>query len=327
MRTNMEDKQQEPRQVKRHLRWGRVILLLLVLAVVLTSVFWATVWAYENIYKAPKVKPVGANEKITSDARLNSRINVLLLGIDDGDSDAAADEPKRTDAILVASFDPVHNEVALLSIPRDTQVVLPGHSSFDKVNAAYAYGGVMMAQQTIANLLRIPVHYYVLLNWQGFIDVIDIIGGIEYYVEDDMNYEDPYAGLEIHIKQGYQHLDGKKAGQYIRFRNDELGDIGRVQRQQRFLKALASELFSIGNVVKVPSLINSIEQHVETDMDFLTMVKTANSFKVFGGDKLKAQMLYGEFQTISGISYWVTDKRQTEQTLKELNIPYKKTKG
>ena len=94
----MEDKQQEPRQVKRHLRWGRVILLLLVLAVVLTSVFWATVWAYENIYKAPKVKPVGANEKITSDARLNSRINVLLLGIDDGDSDAAADEPKRTDA-------------------------------------------------------------------------------------------------------------------------------------------------------------------------------------------------------------------------------------
>src|SRR5574344_2872836 len=292
---NREDNQQEPRQVKRHLRWGRVILLLLVLAVVLTSVFWATVWAYENIYKAPKVKPVGANQKITSDARLNSRINVLLLGIDDGDSDAAADEPKRTDAILVASFDPVHNEVALLSIPRDTKVVLPGHSSFDKVNAAYAYGGVMMAKQTIANLLRIPIHYYVLVNWQGFIKVVDLLGGVDLYVEKDMKYDDPYANLHIDIKQGYQHLDGQRSGEYVRFRHDELGDIGRVQRQQRFLKALSSEFFTVGNIIKLPALVNTISKYVDTDMDALTMIRAANSFKLFGGERMRSEMLYGNF--------------------------------
>jgi LCP family protein required for cell wall assembly len=311
--------------VRRKLRVGRLIAVVILFLGTLIGCFFLGQWLY-GLFTPPKVPVVAADEEIAIDETLNKRLNILILGIDDGDNEFA-DAPKRTDAMMLASFDPASNDVALLSLPRDTRVKIPGRPGLDKINHAYAYGGVPLAKKTVANLLQVPIHHYVLLNWQGFIDVIDIIGGIEYYVEDDMNYEDPYAGLEIHIKQGYQHLDGKKAGQYIRFRNDELGDIGRVQRQQRFLKALASELFSIGNVVKVPSLINSIEQHVETDMDFLTMVKTANSFKVFGGDKLKAQMLYGEFQTISGISYWVTDKRQTEQTLKELTIPYKKTKG
>ena len=203
---------------------------------------------------------------------------------------------------------------------------IPGNQGLDKINHAYAYGGVPLAKKTVANLLMVPIHYYVLLNWQGFIEVIDTIGGIDYYVENDMDYEDPYADLSIHIEHGFQHMDGKKAGEYIRFRNDEMGDIGRVQRQQRFLKALASEMFSIGNVVKVPTLINSVEKHLQTDMDFLTMVKAANSFKVFGGEKVRAQMLYGDFQTINGVSYWVTSQDKTEQTLKELNIPFKKTK-
>lgn len=311
--------------VRRKLRVGRLIAVVILFLGTLIGCFFLGQWLY-GLLTPPKVPVVAADEEIAIDETLNKRLNILILGIDDGDNEFA-DAPKRTDAMMLASFDPASNDVALLSLPRDTRVRITGRQGLDKINHAYAYGGVPLAKKTVANLLQVPIHHYVLLNWQGFIDVIDIIGGIEYYVENDMDYEDPYANLKIHIKQGYQHLDGKKAGQYIRFRNDELGDIGRVQRQQRFLKALASELFSIGNVVKVPSLISSIEKHVETDMDFLTMVKTANSFKVFGGDKLKAQMLYGEFQTISGISYWITDKRQTEQTLKELNIPYKKTKN
>ena len=268
---------------------------------------------------------VAADEDMTSDETLNKRLNVLILGIDDGDNEFK-DAPKRTDVMLLASFDPVKNDVAILSLPRDTRVKIPGNQGLDKINHAYAYGGVPLAKKTVANLLMVPIHYYVLLNWQGFIDVIDTIGGIDYYVENDMDYEDPYADLSIHIEHGFQHMDGKKAGEYIRFRNDEMGDIGRVQRQQRFLKALASEMFSIGNVVKVPTLINSVEKHLQTDMDFLTMVKAANSFKVFGGEKVRAQMLYGDFQTIDGVSYWVTSQDKTEQTLKELNIPFKKTK-
>lgn len=320
------DEQENERRVVigRKLRVGRLSAFVILFLGALVGCFFLGEWLY-GIFSPPKVPIVAADEDMTSDETLNKRLNVLILGIDDGDNEFK-DAPKRTDVMLLASFDPVKNDVAILSLPRDTRVKIPGNQGLDKINHAYAYGGVPLAKKTVANLLMVPIHYYVLLNWQGFIDVIDIIGGIDYYVENDMDYEDPYADLSIHIEHGFQHMDGKKAGEYIRFRNDEMGDIGRVQRQQRFLKALASEIFSIGNVVKVPTLINSVEKHLQTDMDFLTMVKAANSFKVFGGEKVRAQMLYGDFQTIDGLSYWVTSQDKTEQTLKELNIPFKKTK-
>lgn len=320
------DEQENERRVVigRKLRVGRLIAFVILFLGALVGCFFLGEWLY-GIFSPPKVPIVAADEDMTSDETLNKRLNVLILGIDDGDNEFK-DAPKRTDVMLLASFDPVKNDVAILSLPRDTRVKIPGNQGLDKINHAYAYGGVPLAKKTVANLLMVPIHYYVLLNWQGFIEVIDTIGGIDYYVENDMDYEDPYADLSIHIEHGFQHMDGKKAGEYIRFRNDEMGDIGRVQRQQRFLKALASEMFSIGNVVKVPTLINSVEKHLQTDMDFLTMVKAANSFKVFGGEKVRAQMLYGDFQTIDGVSYWVTSQDKTEQTLKELNIPFKKTK-
>lgn len=88
--------------------------------------FWGTVWIYDNFINPPKVDVVGASDKITQNEKLNKRINILLLGIDDGDSDAAPDEPKRTDAMMLASFDPGDNKVALLSLPRDTKVQIPG---------------------------------------------------------------------------------------------------------------------------------------------------------------------------------------------------------
>ena len=134
-----------------------------------------------------------------------------------------------------------------------------------------------MAKQTVANLLQVPIHYYVLVDWRAFIDVIDLIGGVDLYVEKDMYYEDPYADLVIDIKHGYQHLDGKRAGEYVRFRKDELGDIGRVQRQQKFMKAAAAQIFNIDTVTKIPALFSTVDRHVETDMNTLTMIKAANS--------------------------------------------------
>ena len=210
---------------KRRLRWGRLVFFIVLLAAVVTAGFWGAVWCYDNLIAPPKVDVVGADSKITADETLNSRINVLLLGIDDGDSEAAESEPKRTDAMMLASFDPEGNEVALVSMPRDTMVQIPGHKGYDKINAAYAYGGVMLAKQTVANLLRVPIHYYVLVDWRAFKESIDLIGGVDLYVDKDMYYEDPYADLVIDIKHGYQHLNGELAGQYVRFRKDELGDI------------------------------------------------------------------------------------------------------
>lgn len=320
-----------PHRVRKKVRWGRVVLCLVIVAALAWGIFKGTVLLYGLLHPAAQQmgqgeKPAGAKtelgQKMAGSERLNQRINVLLLGIDDGDSEAAESEPKRTDAILLLSFDPKGDQVGILSIPRDTRVVLPGHRDPSKINSAYTFGGVIMAKQTVEQLLEVPVHYYALANWQGFIDVVDQIGGVDLYVENDMHYEDPYADLVIDIKKGSQHMDGKLAGKYVRFRSDELGDIGRVQRQQKFLKAAAKQLVSVQNLTNIGSLLATLEKYVETDLDTLTMLKAANSFKLFGDSTVKSCMLYGRFDDSSGISYWAVDRESVRKSLDELGIPY-----
>lgn len=316
------DRQEPHRRKRRKLRWGRLIIVLLVLGLFVAGLFWGSVWLYDHIISPPQNNIAAADENIRKNEKLNERINVLLLGIDDGDSEAAESEPKRTDAIILLSFDPKQNQVAVLSIPRDTKVILPGHKDPDKINAAFAYGGAVMAKQKVANLLRVPIHYYCLADWRGFIDVVNLIGGVDIYVDKDMYYEDPYANLVIDIKHGYQHMDGETAGKYVRFRKDELGDIGRVQRQQKFLKAAAEQMFSVQNVTKISSLLATLDKYIQTDLNTLTMLKAANSFKFFGDDKMRSCMLYGKFDDQSGISYWYADEEAVNKSLEELGIPY-----
>ena len=328
MNQTEQDGRHYHRPKRRRMRWGRLFIVLIVLAVLLTTVFWGAVWVYKNIIHAPENKPVAADTTIEKDEKLNKRINVLLLGIDDGDSEADKSEPKRTDAMIVASFDPEQHKLSLISLPRDTMVLLPGHTHYEKLNSAYTYGGVAMAKQTIANLLRIPIHYYALLNWQGFIEVINLIGGVDLYVDKDMYYEDPYADLKIDIKHGYQHLDGNQSGQYVRFRSDELGDIGRVQRQQKFLKALGMQMFSVENIAKIPKILATIKDYLETDMDTVTLLKAARSFNILSDNNIRSGMLYGNFydSPMTGISYWRTTRPEIEKSLTEVDIPFMSVK-
>ena len=318
-----------PKRKKKKVRWFRLISVLVVLGLLLVSLFWGTVWIYNTFINPPQAKVAVADDASKDDEKLNERINILLLGIDDGDSEAAASEPKRTDAMILLSVDPKENKVAVLSLPRDTRVVLPGHRDYAKLNSAYTFGGVVMAKQAVANLLKVPIHYYALANWKGFIDVVNLIGGVDIYVDHDMKYTDNWTKppLVIDIKHGFQHMDGELAGKYVRFRADELGDIGRVQRQQKFLKAAAEQMFSVQNISKIGTLLSTIDKYVETDLNTMTMLKAANSFKIFGDDKVRSGMLYGNFDDKSGVSYWATSEANVRKSLDELGIPYRKKEG
>ncbi len=312
-------------QEKPKRRWGVILGVILGILLMAAILFCGTVWVIANYFStasAPADQAV--QDPLATDARINENINVLLLGIDDGDSEAAATEPKRTDAMMLVSINPETNRISVVSIPRDTKVLLPGHSTPEKINAAYSYGGTLTAKQTVSQLLQVPIHYYALANWQGFIDVIDLLGGVDIYVEKDMYYTDPYADLVIDIKKGYQHFDGETAGKYVRFRSDELGDIGRVQRQQHFMKALAGELLSFNNLGKMGSLLATVDEHLDTDLDTMTLLKIVNSVKFFGEEPVKSCVLYGEFDDSTGISYWATNERYVRKTLDELGIPYHK---
>lgn len=306
-------------RARRKIRWTRVFLVLFVFAVFVTAFAGAALYAYLKMFDtaaAPGGSPAPETRK-TADAALGQRVNILILGVDEGDSETPG-APKRSDTVIVASVDPADGSVSMLSIPRDTRVAIPGRTGYDKITHAYAYGGAGLATRTVEAFLGVPINYYVTMDWKGFVSVVDILGGVDLYVEQDMNYDDPYAGLSIHLKKGYQHLDGEKAGQYIRFRHDELGDIGRVHRQQRFLKAMTDEMLQVGTLLKLPALTATLRQYVASDMPPLTMLKLANTLKGFKDGGLKAELLPGNFATIDGLSYWVADKEGTKALVQTL---------
>lgn len=308
------------RQGHRKIRWARLFLVLCVFFLFLGLIAGAASYAYLTAHE-PAYGDVKGDKKTAE--TLNRRVNILLLGIDDGDNESPG-APKRSDTLILAGVNPKNGTINLLSIPRDTKVTIPGRKGVDKIAHAYAYGGADLSKRTVEQFLQVPIDYCVVANWQGFMRAVDILGGVDLYVEQDMNYKDPYANLDIQIKKGFQHLDGNKAGEYVRFRHDELGDIGRVQRQQRFLQALNDELFSIGTIFKLPALTSTIKQYVATDMPAMTMLKLANSIKGFKSGDLKTEMLPGKFATIDGVSYWVPN---TEQTSKLVETMFELTLG
>ncbi|MBP2629180.1 MAG: cell envelope-related transcriptional attenuator [Firmicutes bacterium] len=302
---------------RRKIRWKRLFFLLFILIALLASLSWAAVYTYKKFSSAP-VFSTNVQTNKRSDPT-GPYINILLMGVDDGDNEHP-DAPKRSDTMIVANINKENGVVNLLSIPRDTRVTIQGHKGAEKITHAFFYGGPSLAVQTVEQLLQIPIHYYIVVDWQAFIEIVDTLGGVDLYVENDMNYEDPYAHLAIHLSKGYQHLDGSKSGQYVRFRSDELGDIGRVQRQQRFLKAMVEKTMNVGTLLKVPYLLNTINQYVTTDISTFKMLKLANSLKLFKAGGLHADMLPGNFATNDGISFWRHDSEQTKQLINRIFI-------
>jgi len=305
------------RPQRRKIRWTRLILLLIILTAVVTSLTWAGIYAYKSISSVPAVSTTVENDKPPLEA--SKYINILLLGVDNGDLENPG-SPQRTDTMLVASISKEEGTIHLLSIPRDTKVTIPGHKGAEKIAHAFFYGGTDLAKRTVEDLLQLSIHHSIVIDWQAFVKTIDLLGGVDLYVENNMHYEDPYANLLIQLSKGYQHLDGNQAGQYVRFRSDELGDIGRVQRQQRFLKAFTEQTLQVSNLLKLPSFLRTYNQYVTTDITGYEMIKLMNSLKTFKTGSLYTEMLPGNFATIDGLSYWVHDQEQTRLLVERILV-------
>jgi polyisoprenyl-teichoic acid--peptidoglycan teichoic acid transferase len=144
------------------------------------------------------------------------RVNILLLG-----GDSRGEDSGRSDSVMVASVDPVTKKATLMSILRDTYVDIPGHGK-SRLNAAFSYGGPDLTKQTVSDLLGIPIQYYVYTDFNGFIALVDAVGGIDLDVEKDMHYTSKADNhqFDIDLKKGMLHMDGKTALQYVRFRHD-----------------------------------------------------------------------------------------------------------
>lgn len=239
---------------------------------------------------------------------------ILLMGTDvayvNGRPDLTA--PARSDTMMVVGVDARRSRLTILSIPRDTRVEIPGHGQ-DKINAALALGGPTLAMQTVSNLLGVPVDRYALVRLGGLIRIVDLIGGVEISVPQNMRYTDRAAGLKIRLRKGVQHLDGQKAHEFVRFRHDAHGDIGRIQRQQAFVRAVTHKLLTPQAVLALPQLVEAMQQNVETDIEPTQLMAIAAWTKALNPDQIRMAMLPGEFSSGMKASYWLVDQDRAKR--------------
>lgn len=244
--------------------------------------------------------------------------NILLLGVDSNGSNTDTWKGTRSDTIILMNIDPATHSVNAISIPRDSKVYLPDKYGVDKINAAHAYGGIDMAKQTIEQTLGVKIDKYICVHDEGVREVIDALGGIPIYVEKRMKYDD-YAGhLHINLDKGNHVLSGQQAVGYLRFRHDGLGDIGRTQRQQWFLRGFLERLQNPQVISKIPQIVNISKKYIKTDMSLYELSQLAALAKGFDESNIQIAMLPGAPNSRGGISYWIIDSDKAQDVVNRL---------
>ncbi|MGM9540756.1 LCP family protein [Anaerovibrio sp.] len=291
------------RQKKKKTSWLPAVLLFFAFV---TAAVAGALFASSSLFDEKPVEKKTELMMATGDKTV-----IMLMGVDEREGDVG-----RSDTLMIATLDPKKKKAAILSIPRDTRVKIPGHG-FDKINAAYAYGGHKLTKSTVENLLGVEMEHYVLINVNAFTKIIDAIGGVDINVEKRMYYEDPWddnGGLVINLYPGQQHMDGKTAITYVRYRDEE-GDIGRIARQQKFMQAVMDRLTSPTIIPKIPAIISEVVDCIDTDLSVKQMIELMAAMKDAQSRGLQTEMLPGRPMYIGGISYWLPDLSKLRTTI------------
>ncbi len=240
-------------------------------------------------------------------------VNILLLGVDkDG---------TRSDTMMVASLNGERDEINILSIPRDTRVKVG--SRYQKINAAIGIGAQEVAKgnlqepeelsvQKVKLLTGLPIHYFMSVNFDGFKEIIDALGGVDFEIPFHMKYDDPAQDLHIDLKPGMQHLDGEAAHDFVRFRQGNpgykgyaMGDLGRIEAQQAFVRALAEQKLKPKYLLKAGEIFEVVKRNVRTNYTAKDLLRHLGSLSKVSADNVTMIQLPGSAQTISGISYYI----------------------
>ena len=230
------------------------------------------------------------------------RINLLVLGIDYNHDSKGMPYSKgaRSDTMMVASIGDEAQFLNIVSIPRDTYTLISEKIGSDKINSAFSYGGVKQTRETVSHFLGVPVHYYVIVKVQGAKKIIDALGGLPIDVEKNMDYDDNWGQLHIHLKKGPQILNGDQAVGYARFRHDEEGDYGRMRRQQQVIRAVIRRMKDPSIVTKFSQLAAAVKETLETDLTVEQMIDLALLYKGFDQSKMRSAQIKGDDDTVNG---------------------------
>lgn len=215
----------------------------------------------------------------------------------------------NTDIIMLVKFDTGKKKIDILNIPRDTMVNT--NRKVKKINASYHSGGIEKFEEDVASLTGFYVNRYVIFDIKGVEEVIDAIGGIDFYVPRNMHYDDPTQNLHIHFNEGYQHLNGADVVKIARYRSGYFnGDIGRIEVQQKLLKSIAEQALKPENILKIPEIASIITKNMETDIELGNMIWLANKAKDMNLGDIETHLLPGVDAMIDGLSYWLPYKNE-----------------
>nr|WP_106783700.1 LCP family protein [Lysinibacillus timonensis] len=243
--------------------------------------------AYEEI----EDREVSEKREVKVEATQDN-VSILFIGVDDSEErqQMGLGSP-RSDALILATLNNKDRTVKMVSIPRDSYVYIPYLQSYDKITHAHAYGGTLATIETVEELFDIPVDYYVKMNFNAFIDVVDALGGIEVEVPYDRLEKDENDKYTIQLKAGLQHLNGSEALALARTRKAD-SDIERGKRQQEILKAIANKAANITSVGSYGSIIDAVGENMKTDMTFDEM-KSFFSYLMGGMPQIDTLTLAG----------------------------------
>ncbi|MEH7113829.1 LytR family transcriptional regulator [Neobacillus niacini] len=301
------------RSQKKKPKWlkvtGIIILLILVSAgiygyTVYNSLTNAVVRMHEPLKREKSEKrlvPVALEQK--------DPFSVLMLGVDEREGDRG-----RSDTIIVLAVNPNNNSVKMLSIPRDTRTEIIGKSKEDKINHAYAFGGVPMAMDTVENFLDIPIDYYMQINMEGFQDIVDAVGGVT--VQNDLDFT---VG-DFHFPIGEINLTGDEALSYARMRyEDPRGDFGRQMRQRQIIQAVIKEGYSLSSLTNYSDIFSALGQNIKTNLSFEQMMDIQKNYKN-AGSNIQQMEIKSEGTKIDGIYYGIVAAEEKQRIQNELKI-------
>ncbi|MBD7910621.1 LCP family protein [Clostridium cibarium] len=299
----------------RKLSTGKKIFLALV--AILTIIIISTIISVVGFFLKVKNDDTIAASPPSGDA-----INILVLGMDIGDVNQVNNKSiKRTDTIMLINYNKKAKKTQVVSIPRDTLVTENGKRY--KINAAYEQGGDKKIKSEVENLLSTTINYIVKIDYAAFRGFMDAIGGIDMEIERDMIYDDPGQGLHINFKKGTtEHLDGKKAEEFFRWRKNNdgsgfaNGDLDRIENQHKFLQKIVAKCKNPTIIFKVSKILDSVAKNMDTNMSSLSMISFGLKLISSGGVEMKT--IQGEPQMIGGQSYLVFNKNNNKELIDSL---------
>ncbi len=283
-----------------------LFLLFLLLALIGAA---AAAWFVAGRNVPPPVTELPAAEaRQEAERRAAYNVHILLAG----DDERADDEPARSDTIIYTVLRPIDKKVSMVSIPRDTLVDIPGYGE-DKINAALSVGDLPLLMETVENLVEAPVDHYVLVNFETFKHVVDAIGGITIDVPERMYKPEE----DIDLEPGKQHLNGYQALAFVRWRDDGLGDLGRIERQKTFMAAVMKKSTRL-MPWQAARLAWVLQNEVKTDLTLPELLSLTARMAGISGDDLIYESFAHDPQYINGISYVLLNRDDVRSVISRM---------